>query len=212
MALDSVKLQVTLCKAGRRFTKIFRKQVNYHTDPPIFNDNIAYADLSDFFYGFPEKIHSNSYILNCFGTLCSFPKEANLDGVESTDMVPKQAAQEFFRKGMWKAIKNLALKLVSKRFPVTFINAFKQSTTSDNGNVFLQAGGKLLKFRGNKFWFEITGTWHSSELRKRGVPLVTERMLLAKSSVVLVCLKRPHKSRNYSSRRLFPKLCATQCQ
>jgi len=165
------------------------------TDPPYY-DNIAYADLSDFFYGFQRKSLKELYP-ELFGTL-AVPKSNELTALKYRHG-SKQAANEFFEKGMWKAIKNLA-ETSHAAFPVTIYYAFKQSDTSDNGTV--SSGWETFISAVINSGFEITGTW-PVRTEKEGRSVGNGTNALA-SSVVLVCLKRPLKAETIS-RRLFQK-------
>ncbi|RAP35281.1 hypothetical protein B1207_12980 [Legionella quinlivanii] len=161
------------------------------TDPPYY-DNIAYADLSDFFYGFQRKALSGLYP-DIYGTL-AVPKNSELTALKYRHG-SKEAANDFFEQGMSKAIKNLA-DLGNPVFPVTIYYAFKQSDTLENGTV--SSGWETFLSAVINAGFEITGTW-PVRTEKEGRSVGNGANALA-SSVVLVCTKRPHDAEIISRR------------
>lgn len=157
----------------------------HSTDPPYY-DNIGYADLSDFFYVWLRK-----------SIQAYFPVEL------STVLVPKaeeliaapyrhdgaQSAEQFFLKGMTKAMSNLR-ESAHSNYPITIYYAFKQSEKSEDGvsssgwAVFLQA---VLDAG-----LSVLGTWPMwTESKKR--PIGVGKNALA-SSVILVCGKGAENS------------------
>lgn len=157
----------------------FRKLVS--TDPPYY-DNIAYADLSDFFYVWLRS--SLRLVLPSLVATVSTPKSEELvaaphrhGGIGESEV--------FFVEGMTRAMNNLATQ-AHPVFPVTVYYAFKQSETNENGSAstgwetFLDA----LMCSG----FSLTGTWPVRTERDQGIK--TGQNVLS-SSIVLVCRPRP---------------------
>jgi putative DNA methylase len=153
------------------------------TDPPYY-DNIAYADLSDFFYGWLRRSVRASFP-ELFATL-AVPK------VEELVATPyrhgsKQRAERFFLDGMTQAMGRLADQ-AHPAFPVTIYYAFKQSenagvegATSTGWETFLDAVIDA--------GFGVSGTWPMrSELATRNIGRGTNALA---SSIVLVCRPRP---------------------
>lgn len=167
------------------------------TDPPYY-DNIAYADLSDFFYGFQRKAMKEMYP-DIFGTL-AVPKDNELTALKYRHG-SKEAANTHFEDGMWKAINNLAV-LGHGAYPVTIYYAFKQSDTSENGTV--SSGWETFLSAVIKAGFEISGMW-PVRTEKEGRSVGNGANALA-SSVVLVCSKRPSGSESISRRNLQREL------
>lgn len=99
------------------------------TDPPYF-DNIAYSDLSDFFYVWIRKtlleIHPK-----LVGTML-VPKSEELVA-NPYRQGGKVAAEEFFEEGFRKFFAE-ALKGASETIPITLYYAFKQSESSLEGD------------------------------------------------------------------------------
>lgn len=151
------------------------------TDPPYY-DNIAYADLSDFFFSW-AKPAIGSVFPDVFGTLAT-PKSEELIAAPNRHE-KKEEAEKFFLEGMRQAISNMVWQS-SDEYPTTIYYAFKQSEIEDEGTsstgwaIFLQA---VLEAG-----YAIVGTWPiRTELanRIRGI----DSNALA-NSVVLVCRKK----------------------
>ncbi|MEX0385767.1 DUF1156 domain-containing protein [Spiribacter onubensis] len=167
------------------------------TDPPYY-DNIGYADLSDFFYGWMRRTLKKIYS-DLFATI-SVPKTDEL--IASPFRHGGAAnAEEFFINGMSSALSNIS-NLGHPAFPVTIYYAFKQSETKEDKTVspgwvsFLDA----VVHSG----FSIDGTWPiRTERGARSVGLGTNSLA---SSVVLVCRKRQSQARCISRRDLQRQL------
>jgi len=166
------------------------------TDPPYY-DNIAYADLSDFFY-----VWTRQNLRNVFPDLLATIAVPKAEELVATAYRHggKEAAEDFFLKGMSKAMRQL-VDHSHPGFPVTIYYAFKQSDTKGDGTsstgweTFLDA-----VFRAG---FLLSGTW----------PLRTEQTAAMKtgvnalaSSIVLVCRKRPVDAPTVSRREFIREL------
>lgn len=168
------------------------------TDPPYY-DNIAYADLSDFFYVWLRKSLRSSFP-ELFATL-AVPKAEELVATAYRHG-SKEKAEAFFLSGMTKAMHNLA-ESAHPAFPVTIYYAFKQAETkSDAGTsstgweTFLQAVIDA--------GFAVTGTWPMrTELERRMVG--AEANALA-SSIILVCRQRAKDAPTVSRREFIREL------
>jgi putative DNA methylase len=167
------------------------------TDPPYY-DNIAYADLSDFFYVWLRR-SLRSVFPDLLATI-AVPKSEELVA-SSHRHGTKQKAEAFFLDGMAKAMGNLAAQ-VQPATPITIYYAFKQSetqtdegTSSSGWTTFLEA---VLKSG-----LAITGTWPMrTERSQRSVSLGTNSLA---SSIVLVCRPR-RRDAGTVSRRQFVRL------
>ena len=152
------------------------------TDPPYY-DNIAYADLSDFFYVWLRR-SLRPYFPNLFATL-AVPK------VEELIASPyhhggKEKAERFFLDGMTQAMSRL-VEQTYPDFPVTIYYAFKQSETGNIEGIF-STGWETFLDAVIHAGFAITGTWPMrTELRNR---IIGSRANALASSIVLVCRKR----------------------
>jgi putative DNA methylase len=151
------------------------------TDPPYY-DNIAYADLSDFFFLWMKPSLKSIYP-NLFTTL-STPKSEELVAL-SYRHGNKNNADKFFLEGMTRAIKNMA-ENTSKVAPTTIYYAFKQSEIEKEGisstgwatflEAVIQAG------------YSIVGTWPMrTEMLNRMIATGTNALA---NSIVLVCRNR----------------------
>lgn len=164
------------------------------TDPPYY-DNIAYADLSDFFYVWLRRSLRSTFP-ELFATV-AVPKSEELVATAYRHG-SKEKAEAFFLSGMTKAMHNLA-ESAHPAFPVTIYYAFKQAetkgdagTSSTGWETFLQAVIDA--------GFAVSGTWPMrTELERRMVG--AEANALA-SSIILVCRQRS-KDAAVVSRREF---------
>ena len=153
------------------------------TDPPYY-DNIGYADLSDFFYGWLRRSQRLAFA-DLFATL-AVPKDEELVATPFRHGGTGKA-ETFFLDGMTKAMRRLS-EQTHVAFPVTIYYAFKQSenegldgTASTGWETFLDA---VIRAR-----FAISGTWPmrtERENRKRN-----QGANALASSIVIVCRPRP---------------------
>lgn len=168
------------------------------TDPPYY-DNVAYADLADFYYVWLRR-SLRSVLPNLFSTI-SVPKSEELVASQYRHG-GKEEAESFFLSGMTGVMTRMA-NHASPTAPVVIYYAFKQSDTGESGTsstgweTFLQA----IVSSG----FALSGTW----------PLRTEQSAALKaninalaSSIVLVCRKRPADAPTISRREFIRELNA----
>lgn len=167
------------------------------TDPPYY-DNIAYADLSDFFYVW---LRHNLKIIypNIFTTMATPKAEELVAAAYRHD--GKENAELFFLNGMTSVMANLA-NISNQAFPVTIYYAFKQSeieagaTSSTGWETFLQAVINA--------GFAINGTW-PMRTEKEGRMIGNGANALA-SSIVLVCRRRSENALEVSRREFLREL------
>jgi putative DNA methylase len=152
------------------------------TDPPYY-DNIAYADLSDFFYVWLR--HSLRSILpKLFATL-AVPKGNELVATPYRHG-GKESADNFFLGGMTKAMQRIA-DHSHPAFPVTIYYAFKQSETKNAAGT-ASTGWETFLAAVLEAGFALHGTWPMrTELANRMIGSGTNALA---SSVVLVCKRR----------------------
>jgi putative DNA methylase len=168
------------------------------TDPPYYN-NIAYADLSDFFYVWLRRTQKETFA-PLFATLVT-PKAEELVATPYRHG-SKEKAESFFLDGMTRAMRRLA-EQAHPAFPVTIYYAFKQSesenekgTSSTGWETFLEA---VLRAE-----FAITGTWPMrTERGNRSVGIGTNALA---SSIILVCRKRAPNATQVSRREFIREL------
>jgi putative DNA methylase len=152
------------------------------TDPPYY-DNIAYADLSDFFYVWLRR-SLRPFFPDLFGTL-AVPKAQELVAM-SYRHGGKDKAEAFFLDGMTRAMQRLA-EQAHPAFPVTIYYAFKQSENeSDVG--MASTGWETFLDAVIRAGFAVTGTW-PVRTEKQGRVVGNEANALA-SSIVVVCRPR----------------------
>jgi putative DNA methylase len=152
------------------------------TDPPYY-DNIAYADLSDFFYVWMR--HSlRSVLPQLFATL-AVPKGNELVATPYRHG-GKESADNFFLGGMTKAMQRIA-DHSHPAFPVTIYYAFKQSETKNAAGT-ASTGWETFLAAVLEAGFALHGTWPMrTELANRMIGSGTNALA---SSVVLVCKRR----------------------
>ena len=151
------------------------------SDPPYY-DNIAYADLSDFFFCWMKK--SLKDIFPDLFSLLATPKAEELVATQFRHG-SKDAADKFFLDGMRDVISNMAIHS-SPEVPATIYYAFKQSEISQEGisstgwASFLQAVVEA--------GYAVVGTWPlRTEMASRMIASGTNALA---NSVVLVCRKK----------------------
>jgi putative DNA methylase len=152
-----------------------------NTDPPYY-DNIAYADLSDFFYCWLRPALREIYP-DLFGVIAT-PKAEELVATRYRHG-SREVAEEFFLAGMRRALSNVQSQ-TRDDYPAAIYYAFKQSEVSQEGvtspgwATFLQAVIDA--------GFAVVGTWPvRTEMRTRQVAMGTNALA---NSVVLVCRKK----------------------
>lgn len=167
------------------------------TDPPYY-DNIAYADLSDFFYVWLRRALRDVYP-GLFSTM-AVPKAEELVAAAYRHG-SKDEAEKFFLNGMTHAMQSLA-SLAHPAFPTTIYYAFKQSATTDVGTG--NTGWETFLEAVLRAGFAITGTWPiRTELSNRMIGSGTNALA---SSIILVCRRRQEDAPTVSRRDFLREL------
>ncbi|MYH20764.1 MAG: DUF1156 domain-containing protein [Acidobacteria bacterium] len=152
------------------------------TDPPYY-DNVAYADLSDFFYVWLRR-SLRAVFPDLFATV-AVPKAQELVAAPYRHGGRKEA-ERFFLSGMSSALTRLAAQS-HPAFPTTIYYAFKQSEKKDDAGVS-STGWETFLDAVTTSGFSVTGTWPMrTELANRMIGSGTNALA---SSVVLGCRKR----------------------
>ena len=167
------------------------------TDPPYY-DNIAYAELSDFFYVWLQRSVGNVWP--------SMLDKNTTPKIEELVAAPhrhggKSEAEQFFLAGMTEAMKR-ALEATHPAFPVTIYYAFKQSQT-EGGKGTTSTGWETFLAALLDAGFSVCGTWPLRTERDSGVK--TGKNVLA-SSVLLVCRPRESNAATCSRRDFMREL------
>ncbi|CAI8160817.1 MAG: Uncharacterised protein [Prochlorococcus marinus str. MIT 9215] len=160
------------------------------TDPPYY-DNIPYADLSDYFYGWLRMLLAADYP-DLLGTI-STPKSEELVATPSRHS-SKVEAESFFLRGMQRAMLQIA-NHVHPLFPVTIYYAYKQSEISKEGAVSSTGWQSFLQALCDSN-LQLNGTWplrteNSTRLRGQSANALA-------SSIVLVCYRRSETAKTLS--------------
>lgn len=167
------------------------------TDPPYY-DNIAYADLSDFFYVWLR--HTLRPIFPNLLATIAVPKAEEL--VASAHRHGgKEKAEAFFLQGMTQAMNSLA-RQAHPALPITIYYAFKQSET-DTETGTSSTGWETFLEAVHRSGLQLTGTWPMRTERPTGVKVLTNSLA---SSVILVCRKRPTDALTISRREFLREL------
>jgi putative DNA methylase len=175
------------CKAAQSVAQDCEEQQKYiiSTDPPYY-DNIAYADLSDYFYQW-LRLGLRYQYPELFKTLSS-PKTAELVATPYRHH-GKDNAEEFFLSGMKKVFAGLS-SMSLHEFPITIYYSFKQSESDADGGS-RRTGWETFLTAVLDSGLEITATWPLRAERK-GRMLAAGTNALA-SCILLVCRTRePH--------------------
>jgi putative DNA methylase len=172
------------------------------TDPPYY-DNIGYADLSDFFYVWLRR--SLKMVFPGLLATMAVPKAEELVATPYRHG-GKEAAEDFFLKGMTKAMAGIAFQ-ANPCYPVSIYYAFKQSETKESAGTS-STGWETFLAAVMEAGLAITGTWPvRTEREGRSIGIGANALA---SSVVLVCQRRDPSaavlSRNAFRRELRQRL------
>lgn len=200
-------LEVALAPVGSQSGRAFQHNAAVYpqglgpfvvsTDPPYYN-NIAYADLSDFYYIWLRRSLKFAFPI-LFGTI-SVPKMEELVAAPYRHG-GADAAEAFFLNGMTKAMSNLAA-LSHPSVPVTIYYAFKQAETETEGTT--STGWETFLSAVLASGLSITGTWPvRTEGDNRQVGVGNNALA---SSIVLVCRKRSADAPTISRREFIREL------
>lgn len=151
------------------------------TDPPYY-DNVPYADLSDFFYGWLRRtLRAAQPAL--LGTI-TVPKAEELVA-NPVRQGGKDGARQFFEDGFYQVFER-AQRLTSDEYPMAVYYAFKQSEGDEAGEA--STGWETLLEGMIRSGWMITATWPSrSELANRMRSVGSNALA---SSIVLALRKR----------------------
>jgi putative DNA methylase len=170
------------------------------TDPPYYN-NIAYADLSDFFYVWLRRSLRDVFP-HSFATIV-VPKAEELVASPYRHGGEEQA-EKFFLHGMTQAMRLLATK-AHPAIPITIYYAYKQSEAAGKGDVS-STGWVTFLDAVITSGFQLTGTWPMrTERQSRSVGIGTNSLA---SSIVLVCRRRSVDAPTVSRREFLRELNA----
>ena len=162
------------------------RNIMVSTDPPYY-DNIAYADLSDFFYVWLRQSLKSVYP-DLFHTML-VPKAEELIATPFRFDGNMDLARKFFEDGMLSTFQQVYV-YAREDIPVTVYYAFKQSESESDGEVQQTAstGWETMLSAIIRAGFSITGTWPMEmELATRTRGIGSNAL---SSTIVLVCRKR----------------------
>ncbi|NGO49754.1 DUF1156 domain-containing protein [Allomesorhizobium camelthorni] len=194
-------LQMPVLAAGSVQQKVaqnndYRKNSLICTDPPYY-DNVAYADLSDYFYVWLRK-SLRQIFPDLFRRLVT-PKDDELVATAYRHGSDERAERHFMT-GMSQSLE--AMRASSLDAPVVIYYAFKQSETRAVGEIspgwaaFLQAVVNA--------GLQVDATWPlQTEMATRQIASGTNALA---SSVVLVCRSRPEDAKTIGVRDFLREL------
>jgi putative DNA methylase len=174
------------------------RMVTFSTDPPYY-DNIAYADLSDFFY--PWLRRALKPVFPQLLATITVPKAEELVALAHRHG-SKEKAEAFFLRGMTDVMHGLKER-AHPCIPVTIYYAFKQSDTEDESGTS-SAGWETFLEAVNRSGFALTGTWPMRTERAGGFRNKDQNSLA--SSIILVCRNRPLDAPTTSRREFIREL------
>ncbi|NMQ29859.1 DUF1156 domain-containing protein [Candidatus Accumulibacter phosphatis] len=187
-----------LCNQADATRQSFSKDKVVSTDPPYY-DNIAYADLSDYFYIWMRR-SLRSVFPELFSTI-AVPKMEEL--IASPHRHGGNVkAESFFLNGMTEAMRRISNQ-AHIAFPISIYYAFKQSETKAEGGTSSTGWETFLEavFQAE---LSLCGTWPvRTERVNRSVGIGTNALA---SSIVLVCRKRPSDAPSISRREFIREL------
>lgn len=163
------------------------RNIMVSTDPPYY-DNIAYADLSDYFYVWLRQSLKSIYP-DLFRTLL-VPKAEELIATPYRFDGDSEQARRFFEDGMLRTFQQVYV-YARADVPVTVYYAFKQSESESEGGSQQTAstGWETMLSAIIRAGFAITGTWPiEMELATRMIGIGSNAL---SSTIILVCRKRP---------------------
>ncbi len=163
------------------------------TDPPYY-DNIAYADLSDFFYAWLRPLLRDMYpqLLSGIAT----PKNEEMIAASRFD-----DPRERFEDLMSKALK-LIRERCSPEFPSSIFYAYKQQEHQKGGTA--STGWETMLAALINAGFQIIGTWPMRTERQGRLREIGSNALA--SSVVLVCRPRSENAPTATRREFLNAL------
>lgn len=147
------------------------------TDPPYY-DNVPYADLSDFFYGWLRRT-LHDVLPATFDTVLT-PKSDELVA-DSYRHGGKKNAEVFFEDGFKKIFTTLR-EHTPQDFPVTVYYAFRQTDSDDTGTA--STGWQTLLEGMMQSGWEVTATWpirteHGNRMRSVDSNALASSIVLA---------------------------------
>jgi putative DNA methylase len=168
------------------------------TDPPYY-DNVAYADLSDFFYVWLRQSLGN-FFPDLMGTVLT-PKVDELVA-DPFRRGGKQQAERYFEDG-FGVVFNRIRERAPTGFPMTVFYAFKQAETDGDGGHASTGWETLLEGMLKADW-AVTATWPMRTERRGRTRDIGSNALA--SSIVLACRPRPRDAGVTDKRGLIAAL------
>ena len=195
-ASPSAENQVAIIQQDAAGDTLLLSESMIATDPPYY-DNVPYADISDFFYVWLRRTLHDVWP-DLFRRILT-PKDEELVAFAYRHG-SKDAAEQFFKAGMAKALHNMHRSGTSN-FPVTIYYAFKQSKVVKEG---LTSPGWATFLQGIvDAGYVIDGTW---PVRTELSGNLKKKLNVLASSIVLVCRRRRAEAPVLTRREFIDRL------
>lgn len=152
------------------------------TDPPYY-DNIGYANISDFFYGW-LKMNIGHLWPDLFSTIKT-PKSDEMIA-EPARHNGKEEAKKFFEQGMFEVFRRVRSN-IDPGYPATIFYAYRQTESETDGGT--STGWETFLQGLNDSKLQITATWPLRTEMKGRVRALGSNTLA--TSVVIACRPRP---------------------
>ncbi|WEA26402.1 DUF1156 domain-containing protein [Rhizobium binxianense] len=172
-----------------------KEPVIWNTDPPYY-DNIAYADISDYFYPWHKRC-LDSVWPDLYRRLSTNKQDeltalayrtrrpAGIDDMTWINLDPRGKADLFFMEGIGHAFRQMNVG-GDEAYPAIVYYAFRQQEETDEGTTSAGWAAVLQALIGAGF--AIDGTW---PLRTESTSALKANINALASSIVLVCRTRP---------------------
>ncbi len=168
------------------------------TDPPYYG-NVAYADLSDFFYMWLRKPLSK-VAPNLFKTLLT-PKDQELIATRFRHSGDAEAAKAYFQKGFMQVFHDAAA-VQHPDVPMSIVYALKQEDGNEGGGV--GTGWDAMLQGLVDAGLRITATWPMRTSRLTRMRGLNSNALA--SAIIIVCKQREPAARAVSKREFLTVL------
>lgn len=171
---------------ARHVSRIVPGGVLVATDPP-YDDNIGYADLSDFFYTWLRPVLSDLHG-DLFATVLT-PKREEIIAAPHLHEGNENAARSAFQEGLHRAFSEL-VKVQADDYPATIVYGLRQEERRMRDDGTSISGWEAFLEAVISAGFSITGTWPVRSERRARLRAIESNALA--SSIVLVCRPLQH--------------------
>jgi len=164
----------------------FKREGCFITDPPYY-DNVAYADLSDFFYVWLRRTLGKQYP-DLFSTILT-PKNEEIVASHHRFDGDRIKARNHFENGLKKTFGQI-YQFIHNQYPFVLYYAYKQAEEQYEIERFTKSstGWETMLQSLLDTGFQVTGTW---PMRTEYVTALKAGINALASSIVIACRPRP---------------------